>query len=90
VDIEHVDTIVDLRRNLVMAESRFPAEAGTLLRNLETAGNPWGLPQAQRADWAEGLDVRVVGEGSAPPSTCTGSGARARSTTAPRRSRGRW
>jgi Fe-S oxidoreductase len=67
VDIEHVDTIVDLRRNLVMAESRFPAEAGTLLRNLETAGNPWGLPQAQRADWAEGLDVRVVGEGERAP-----------------------
>ena len=41
VDIEHVDTIVDLRRNLVMAESRFPAEAGALLRNLETTNNPW-------------------------------------------------
>ncbi|MGZ4136914.1 MAG: 4Fe-4S dicluster domain-containing protein, partial [Actinomycetota bacterium] len=46
VDIEHVDTIVDIRRNLVMAESSFPAEAGTLLRNLENAGNPWGQPQA--------------------------------------------
>ena len=67
VDIEHIDTIVDMRRNLVMAESRFPAEAGALLRNLETAGNPWGLPQAQRADWAEGLDVRVVGEGERAP-----------------------
>jgi Fe-S oxidoreductase len=67
VDIEHVDTIVDMRRNLVMAESRFPAEAGTLLRNLETAGNPWGMPQARRADWAEGLDVRVVGEGERAP-----------------------
>jgi Fe-S oxidoreductase len=62
-----VDTIVDLRRNLVMAESRFPAEAGTLLRNLEGSGNPWGMPQAQRADWAEGLDVRVVGEGEQAP-----------------------
>jgi Fe-S oxidoreductase len=67
VDIEHVDTIVDLRRNLVMAESRFPAEAGTLLRNLESAGNPWGMPQAQRADWAKDLDVRVVGEGERAP-----------------------
>ena len=67
VDIEHVDTIVDLRRNLVMAESRFPAEAGALLRNLETAGNPWGMPQAQRADWAAGLDVRVVEEGRQAP-----------------------
>ena len=67
VDIEHVDTIVDLRRNLVMAESRFPTEAGTLLRNLEGAGNPWGMPQAQRADWAEGMDVRVVAEGDRAP-----------------------
>ena len=67
VDIEHVDTIVDLRRNLVMAESRFPAEAGALLRNLETAGNPWGMPQAQRADWAKGLDVRMIEEGRQSP-----------------------
>ena len=67
VDIEHVDTIVDLRRNLVMAESRFPVEAGALLRNLEGTSNPWGLPQSQRADWADGLGVRVIGEGERAP-----------------------
>ncbi|HYF11077.1 MAG TPA: (Fe-S)-binding protein [Actinomycetota bacterium] len=67
VDIEHIDTIVDLRRNLVMAESRFPAEAGTLLRNLESASNPWGMPQAQRADWADGTGVRVIAEGERAP-----------------------
>jgi Fe-S oxidoreductase len=67
VDIEHVDTIVDLRRNLVMAESRFPSEAAALLRNLENAGNPWGLAQAQRTDWASGLDVRVIGQGERAP-----------------------
>jgi Fe-S oxidoreductase len=67
VDIEHVDTIVDLRRNLVMAESRFPAEAGTLLRNLERTSNPWGLPQSDRSSWADGLDVRVIAEGERAP-----------------------
>ncbi len=67
VDIEHVDTIVDLRRNLVMAESRFPAEAGAMLRNLENTSNPWGLPQDSRADWAEGLGVRVIGEDERAP-----------------------
>ncbi len=67
VDIEHVDTIVDLRRHLVMAESRFPAEAGTLLRNLEGTANPWGVPQSERAAWADGLDVRVVAEGEHAP-----------------------
>jgi len=67
VDIEHVDTIVDLRRNLVMAESRFPSEAGAMLRNLESANNPWGLAQSSRADWAEGLGVRVIEEGERAP-----------------------
>jgi Fe-S oxidoreductase len=65
VDIEHIDTIVDLRRNLVMGESRFPQEAGALLRNLESQSNPWGVSQSQRADWAEGLGVPVV-NGTAP------------------------
>jgi Fe-S oxidoreductase len=67
VDIEHIDHIVDLRRSLVMAESRFPQEAGVLFRNLEATSNPWGQPQGQRAAWAEGLEVRVVAEGETAP-----------------------
>src|SRR5207302_192897 len=63
VNIEHVDHIVDMRRNLVLAESRFPKEVGTLLRNIENSSNPWGMQQSTRADWADGLDVRVLGEG---------------------------
>lgn len=66
VNIEHVDHIVDMRRNLVMGESRFPAEAGTLLRNLESSSNPWGQAQAERADWAKGLGVRVLEDGRVP------------------------
>jgi Fe-S oxidoreductase len=67
VDIEHIDHIVDLRRNLVMGESRFPQEAGTLLRNLEGSNNPWGQAQSQRASWADGLDVHVLAEGERAP-----------------------
>jgi Fe-S oxidoreductase len=68
VDIEHIDTIVDLRRNLVMAESRFPTEAGALLRGIEGPGeNPWGQPQSARLEWAEGLDVRVLQPGDPAP-----------------------
>jgi Fe-S oxidoreductase len=66
VNIEHIDHIVDMRRNLVMGESRFPAEAGTLLRNLEGSSNPWGQPQSTRADWARDLGVPVVEDGPAP------------------------
>jgi Fe-S oxidoreductase len=67
VGIEHVDHIIDLRRNLVMVESRFPEEAGTMLRDVDRTSNPWGKPQADRTQWAEGLGVRVLKQGEAAP-----------------------
>ncbi|MFF3943490.1 (Fe-S)-binding protein [Streptomyces sp. NPDC001902] len=64
VDIEHIDHIVDMRRYQVMIESSFPSEAGTMLKNLEKKGNPWGLPKKQRLAWVKEVDfeVPVVGE----------------------------
>ena len=59
VDIEHVDTIVELRRYEVLMESRFPAEAGTRLRTVANSGDPWGLGAGQRLAWTEGLDFEV-------------------------------
>ena len=59
VDIEHVDHIVDLRRYQVLVESAFPSEAGTMLRNLENRGNPWGLPEGRREDWLADVDFDV-------------------------------
>ncbi|MFI5758041.1 (Fe-S)-binding protein [Streptomyces sp. NPDC051569] len=64
VDIEHVDHIVDMRRYQVMIESAFPSEAGTMLKNLEKKGNPWGLAKKQRLEWTKEVDfeVPVVGQ----------------------------
>ncbi|MGH3906283.1 MAG: (Fe-S)-binding protein, partial [Pseudonocardiaceae bacterium] len=59
VDIEHVDHIVDMRRYQVLMEAEFPTELGTLFRNLENKGNPWGQNQSARMDWAKGLDFEV-------------------------------
>ncbi|MET0817197.1 MAG: (Fe-S)-binding protein, partial [Solirubrobacteraceae bacterium] len=67
VNIEHIDHLVDLRRHLVMVESRFPSEAEPMLRDVERQGNPWGKPQAERTDWTEGLDVRVLEPGDPVP-----------------------
>ncbi len=62
VDIEHVDHITDMRRFQVLIESEFPAELGGLFKNLETKGNPWGMNQSSRMDWAADLpfEIRVV------------------------------
>jgi Fe-S oxidoreductase len=59
VDIEHIDHIVDMRRYQVLIESSFPSEAGVMLRNLESKGNPWGLPQKTREDWINEVDFEV-------------------------------
>src|SRR3989440_760514 len=67
VNIEHIDHVLDLRRNLVMVESRFPDEAGAMLRDIDRASNPWGRPQSDRMQWAEGLGVRVLQPGEAAP-----------------------
>ena len=69
VDIEHIDHIVDMRRYQVLIESSFPSEAGTMLRNLENKGNPWGLPDKNREEWANevSFDVRRVSPGEPLP-----------------------
>jgi Fe-S oxidoreductase/TM2 domain-containing membrane protein YozV len=67
VDIEHVDAIIDMRRYEVLNKARFPSEAASMLRNVESRGDPWGLGAAKRLEWTAGLDfeVRVVA-GSIP------------------------
>ena len=57
--IEHVDKIVGLRRNLVLEESRFPAELAGAFRGMEGQGNPWGQPATARLDWARDLPFEV-------------------------------
>ena len=68
VDIEHIDTIVDMRRYQVLMESSFPTEASAMLRNIENQGDPWGLGQSHRLEWTDGLDFEVpVVDGVIPP-----------------------
>ena len=62
VMIEHVDAIVEMRRGLVLNESRFPEELKVVFSNLERNYTPWGFGHATRADWAEGLDVPVMAD----------------------------
>lgn len=63
VFVEPVQKIVDLRRHLVLMESRFPPEVQAVFRHLETNGNPWGRGKASRGDWAVELGVKTLPEG---------------------------
>ena len=62
VGVEHIDPIVDMRRNLVMEEARMPESARTALQNLEQRGHPWRGTPYSRTDWAEGLDIKLLSE----------------------------
>ncbi|MBI4245817.1 MAG: 4Fe-4S dicluster domain-containing protein [Candidatus Rokubacteria bacterium] len=61
--IDIVDTIIDLRRHLALSEGALPSTAPQSLQNIQRAGNPWGLPAAERLGWAQGLDVPVMRDG---------------------------
>lgn len=62
VTIEHVPSIVEMRRYLVLTESRFPLELTATYKNLETNYTPWAFSQESRADWAKGLEVKTMAE----------------------------
>lgn len=62
VFIPIVSCIIDMRRNLALSEGAIPASAQGALRNVERAGNPWGQPQADRAKWADGLNVKQMAD----------------------------
>ena len=64
VNIEILDKILDMRRYLSLMESNFPAELGNAYRAMENQGNPWGMSQGDRAEWAKDMNVEVVDPGS--------------------------
>ena len=64
VMIEHVDSIVDMRRDLVLTEAEFPSGLNNVFKSLETNFTPWAFNQQDRANWAEGLNVKTMAEDS--------------------------
>ena len=62
VMIEHVDKIVDLRRNLVLMEGSMPEELQVTMRNWETQSNPWGMAADTRDEWAKAISVPTFAE----------------------------
>lgn len=66
VMIEHIDTIVDLRRGQVLNEANFPSELNVVFKNLETNFTPWAFSYTERAQWADGLDVKIAADDNSP------------------------
>jgi Fe-S oxidoreductase/nitrate reductase gamma subunit len=68
VSIEHVPLIVEMRRNLVLEQSKFPQELVTLFNNLERNSNPYSFPASSRADWAAARGIQELAQVDDPAS----------------------
>jgi Fe-S oxidoreductase len=62
VYVEHVDKIIDMRRNLAMEQSRFPEDVQNTLKSLGARNHPFRGTTATRTTWFEGLEVPVLAE----------------------------
>ncbi|HQI21315.1 MAG TPA: (Fe-S)-binding protein, partial [Leptospiraceae bacterium] len=59
-----LEAILEMRRNLVLAESRFPSHLQLAFQNMENNSNPWGVGAHTRADWCADLNVKTMAEDS--------------------------
>lgn len=64
VTIEQVPRIIAMRQGQTLISEAYPKELNIALKGLERNGNPWGIGYDKRADWAEGLDVKMMAEDS--------------------------
>ncbi len=63
-NIEHVNKILEMRRNLSLMEGAFPGdEVRTAVSHIEVNGNPFGLGFAARGQWADGIGVATLAGG---------------------------
>lgn len=59
-NIEHVNLIMEARRYKTLTLGEIPAAAADAVNKIKVQGNPWGIAQADRFKWADGLNIPVI------------------------------
>lgn len=62
--VDHIDKVVDMRRNLVMERSQMPDPVQQALQCLATREHPWRGTTAGRTDWTKGLNIKTLADDS--------------------------
>ena len=64
VYVEHIDKIIEMRRNLTLTQSRMPETIQTMVGNIFSRGHPWTGAQfiRLRGDWMDGLELNILGK----------------------------
>lgn len=66
VFIENVPRLIDMRRYQVQVKAEFPPEIQRVFEGMERQGNPWGIGQDQRDEWASDLALPTWGDEGGP------------------------
>ena len=61
--IEHVDAVVDIRRDLALVRGAVPEKAAQALENLRHTDTVGGYPKTARYSWATDLNIPVLAPG---------------------------
>ena len=56
VEIRHIDSIVEMRRYLVLEEASAPETALSAMQSMEQRGHPWAGTTLTRESWREGME----------------------------------
>ena len=59
-NIEHVNLIMEARRYKTLTLGEIPPAAADAVNKIKVQGNPWGIAQADRFKWADGLNIPVI------------------------------
>ena len=62
VYVEHINKIIDMRRNLVLEQAEMPETAEVALRCIEERGHTCKGTTYSRTDWCDGLDVKLISD----------------------------
>lgn len=69
VYIDPLSKILELRRNEVMIQDRYPDTFADVFNGITKRGNPWNQHSSSRLEWARGLSVRTMAEATAAGET---------------------
>jgi len=61
---EHINKIIDMRRNLILEQAKVPELAEPILTSIETRGHSCKGTTRTRTDWEEGLEIKHLSEDS--------------------------
>ena len=63
---EPMRDILDIRRHLTLMENKFPRQLENAFKGMERNANPWNVSQADRMQWAQGLNVPTIEQNPEP------------------------